>query len=152
VAEVIDLSECDLVGALTLFAKVSHAARLVLAYGKPAMWDEESFKGRRGKVHHCFANVGRIAMEGSGAVYVEGFVSVQGIPVEHAWLEWQGRLIDPTLPNGDGIEGYYGIAFATSYLAKTMAKTGIWGLISYTNHEIYTAEPETFLYHACAET
>jgi hypothetical protein len=38
------------------------------------------------------------------AVYVEGIlVDVSGFCTEHGWLEIDGQIVDPTLPNDDGI-------------------------------------------------
>ena len=46
----------------------------------------------------CFHNAYLVVVEClPGATYVEGFaISHWGIACEHAWVEWQGEIIDPT--------------------------------------------------------
>ena len=52
------------------------------------------------------------------ATYVEGIVNF-GVPLEHGWIQFEGEIIDPTLPTGNMIcfpglrfEGMYGISKA----------------------------------------
>ena len=48
----------------------------------------------------CFNNAYR-AMSAPDDLYVLGFVLVQGVPIEHAWIKSGGRYIDVTLePSG----------------------------------------------------
>lgn len=67
------------------------------------------------EVHHCWNNAWRAIQdmpELAGAYYVEGWavtvgisVGRMGIPIEHGWIELDGKVIDPTEPEGHQV--YY---------------------------------------------
>lgn len=59
-----------------------------------------------------FDNAYRAALATKGAIYVQGFLAVVGKPyqpIEHAWIESDDRILDPTLPhlNKSAQELYY---------------------------------------------
>ena len=54
----------------------------------------------------CFANATEI-VENFDATYVDGFVTVGVVPLEHAWVLVDGEFFDPTLPDYRG--EYYGV-------------------------------------------
>jgi hypothetical protein len=73
---------------------------------------EESLRLKsRIKVHakECYFNARRAIMrlkDYETATYVEGFAAtVLGIPIEHAWIVRESKIIDPTLP--EQVEAYY---------------------------------------------
>ncbi len=54
----------------------------------------------RAKPRQCYYNAFSTMFycpEFQGATYVEGF-ALCGIPIEHGWIEFNGEIIDPTLP------------------------------------------------------
>jgi len=67
-------------------------------------------KDVRAQPGQCFANAYRTVMflpKFGDATYVEGFaVTPSGLCMEHAWVERDGRIIDPTLPDDDLV--YFG--------------------------------------------
>ena len=63
--------------------------------------------------------------------YCEGWAA--GIlPTEHAWVldTEDGKIFDPTWPNDDRHNEYYGIVFPTSFVMSHIIKTGYYGLIA----------------------
>ena len=57
----------------------------------------------RAKKQQCFQNAWRVVERlDPSAVYVEGFsVEYEDVVLEHAWVELDGEIIDPTLPHAD---------------------------------------------------
>ncbi|HEY9908304.1 MAG TPA: hypothetical protein V6D18_11955 [Thermosynechococcaceae cyanobacterium] len=56
----------------------------------------------RSKPRSPFDNAYRAAIATPGAVYVQGFLVIQGKsgePIEHGWIELDARLLDPSLPH-----------------------------------------------------
>ena len=55
----------------------------------------------RAKPRQCYRNALRVVTqvpEYTRADYVEGMAVVDGLPVEHGWVEIDGAILDPTLP------------------------------------------------------
>lgn len=52
------------------------------------------------KAKSPFDNAHRAALKTSGAIYVQGFLATKGLrqPIEHAWIELDDRILDPSLP------------------------------------------------------
>jgi hypothetical protein len=73
--------------------------------------------------------------------------------VEHAWCVTKaGIVIDPTLPPPVETQtvrpqGYFGVPFSSKYVMETASKTGVYGILSYTNRNLFSGkiEPEDFL-------
>lgn len=109
-------------------------AGFILDHGCAYTPDAETYKGRRGRKHRCFENAGEIAaFDDDGLLYVEGYVGVHGVPLEHAWLtDASGRLIDPTLRARDGSQReYFGVAFSQQYVRRViMHENQVWGIFS----------------------
>ena len=105
------------------------AALFVHTNGQEYYADEASFRGPRGQVHACFMNAGKIALDSDRLTYVEGYVAIHGLPIEHAWLtDGDGHVIEPTIRNA--LPVYYGVEFTTDYLRATILRTETWGLLS----------------------
>ena len=54
----------------------------------------------RAKAQQCFANAWdaiETQEEYQNATYVEGMAVVNGLPIEHGWIEHDGEIVDPTL-------------------------------------------------------
>lgn len=119
---------------------------IVAAHGQAYHFDKETFKGSDKTMHMCYQEAGRAAMNNHNLTYVEGYVSVHGVPIEHAWtVDVQGKVHDPTLKDGKGILGYFGVPLRTDYVTKTAMRTKVWGIFSHTNPTIFTAAPETYV-------
>ena len=131
---------------LAAVARMGHGpANFIITHGRPYGTDDKTFSGRRGKKHCCYMNAGRIAMADATLTYVEGYATVCGVPIEHAWTVTEtGVVRDPTVKAGS-VEEYFGVPFKTDYLRRTIVKTGVWGLFCRKNHELLDAAPEEFL-------
>ncbi|MBX7105381.1 MAG: hypothetical protein K1X57_14955 [Gemmataceae bacterium] len=59
----------------------------------------------RAKAKQCYLNAFRVIQsipEYADADYVEGIVVIGGVlPIEHGWVERNGEIIDPTMPDDD---------------------------------------------------
>jgi len=99
-----------------------HAARL----GTPL----EGFERKQ-----CFFNAQRLVTAGpDGPLYCEGYCYPKGgIPVHHAWLTLNGKVVDVTLHDretGEPVLGefttrlYVGISFETRLVRSEMLRTG----------------------------
>jgi hypothetical protein len=53
------------------------------------------------KANSSFDNAYRAALATEGATYVQGFLVMVGRaePIEHAWIELNGHILDPSLPH-----------------------------------------------------
>jgi len=112
---------------------------LLLSKGKEYTVDAQTYKHKlpMGNPHECYANAGRAVLgNAKGHTYIEGYISVHGVPIQHAWLaDRQGRVRDVTLKDGRGIEGYFGVPFKPEYIVKTATTTKVWGILHYTNRK-----------------
>ena len=109
-------------------------------YGKEYEIGPHTFSGKRMKRHGCFQNSANLVFENSNLIYVEGYVSVMGVPLEHAWVIDKAAptiVIDPTLEKPNFDSEYLGIPFNTEYVRKTVLKTKVWGIISHTNRTLF---------------
>ena len=60
----------------------------------------------RAKHKQCYYNAFHVVMnlpEYANADYVEGMAVFGGLPIEHGWVEKDGVIVDPTLPDRDGV-------------------------------------------------
>lgn len=101
--------------------------RFILDNGKAYPITDETFDGPRGQAKACYMNAGRMALSDEGATYVEGYVDV-GIPIKHAWLVVNGKVVDPTLKPDGHVRGYFGVPFTTGYLRESIMDRKVWGL------------------------
>lgn len=103
--------------------------QFMLDHGRAFEVTPESFAGPRAEAKQCFMNAGRLALEDDSLIYVEGYTTCLGLPIHHAWLSnAAGEVIEPTLRDNDE-RAFFGLAFRTSYLRKTILKKGTWGLL-----------------------
>lgn len=108
----------------------------IVEYGEPHYLTPRSFAGRRGRQGECYRNAALLAM-GSGLIYVEGYVAVYGVPIEHAWcIDDDGAVVDPTMrPAVDGtfdrITDFYGVPFETQYVSQAANTNAVWGLFNW---------------------
>jgi hypothetical protein len=105
--------------------------RFMLKYGRTYRPGPETFSGRRARPQECFRNATNEALSNK-LTYVEGYVSVYGVPIHHAWnVGADGNLIDRTLSGDahDRVTDYFGVAFSTSYLLEALSLNEHYGLL-----------------------
>ncbi len=113
-------------------------AAIVSDSGRAYHFEEDSFGGSKRTQGKCYQEAGRAALADPSLTYVEGYVSVHGVPIEHAWTaDSSGKVWDSTLKDSAGIKGYFGVPFKTDYLRETILRTKVWGLLFDTNREIF---------------
>ena len=112
--------------------KYSSSEDLVLKQGKFFTPEKRPENIELGSKKECFANASRLALERSDLTYVEGYAMINDklpLPIAHAWcVDKKGRVIDNTWEN-PGVS-YFGVPFKTSYLAKKLSESGVYGILS----------------------
>lgn len=111
-------------------AAYSASARVLKARGREFTPGPGTFTGKRMRQKRCYENAARMAMNDSRYTYVEGIVTVFGIPIDHAWvLDADGEIVDPTIrPKADEDPAiYFGVPVPTADLFKVLGKTKVWG-------------------------
>jgi predicted ABC-type ATPase len=114
--------------------------KMVLDNGVQFRVTPQTFKGKRYTAKLCYMNAAKIAMSNPDRTYVEGFITLHGVPIQHAWtVDKKGNVFDTTIKESKDIQGYFGVPFETDYVAKTALKTKVWGIISHTNRDLFDA-------------
>ena len=112
--------------------KYSSSEDLVLKQGKFFTPEKRPDGIELGPKKECFANAAKLALERSNLTYVEGYAMVNDrlpLPIAHAWcVDKKGRVVDNTWEK-PGV-AYFGVPFKTSYLAKKLSETGVYGILS----------------------
>lgn len=87
---------------------------------------------KRGEIKNCFSNCFIEATRHPyDLTYCEGY-AMGVIPVHHAWLLYNGKVIDPTWDGRDIINDkseYFGVPFSNKYILKVAIETGYYGVI-----------------------
>lgn len=107
--------------------------KLVLEHGKAYATGPDTYAGKRGTPHHCYENATKRVLQNPDLelTYVEGYMTVHGIPLKHAWaVDKRGLVVDPTIKPGPEVKGYFGVAFSNDYVRATMMQTRMYGVIS----------------------
>jgi hypothetical protein len=95
--------------------------------------------GRQCNLGECYMNAQRIAvdyLDNPKVQYVEGLVSVHGVPLDHAWIEYNGKVFDPTLYDKQGnskqsIEHeYFGVTIPKDEIMSHQLKTKVYSPLS----------------------
>lgn len=85
----------------------------------------------RGEIKECFSNCfSEMVSHKSELTYCEGYAFSGLLPVHHAWLLYEGKVIDPTwekLKISD-LE-YFGVAFSNDYVISKALSTGYYGVL-----------------------
>lgn len=107
----------------------------------------------KGAIKECFSNCfNAIIRHPNKLVYCEGYATAL-IPVHHAWLLYDGKIIDPTwdAQKIDAVE-YFGIAFNYEYVVQTAINTGYYSVLDNfaQHHPLIKGEhnPADFLHDA----
>ena len=128
----------DLRKFLEFGAEHSPISKFMLEHGQSFTIGPDTYKGRRMKRGQCFRNATLRAVRNPRLKYVEGYATVYGVPLQHAWnVRDDGALIDPTW-EGTAKEHYFGVAFSTEYITSAMLKNGYYGALDgfYNRHTI----------------
>lgn len=110
-----------------------------LKYGRSFEFDASSFKGRRGhrrgRTGRCYENAGKAALHfHDPLIYVEGYLAIHGVPIEHAWnIDQHGKVVELTMMADpmNSIFGYFGVPIAESYLRRSVIRKGTWGVFDW---------------------
>jgi hypothetical protein len=103
----------------------------LLAHGVAYMPGPDTFAAPRQEQHNCFGNALHLALDDPSLTYVEGKVSVHGVPLDHAWcVDADGNVIDPTA-TGKGIVEYFGVPLSTEYVKRAVLFNGVYGVLDY---------------------
>jgi predicted ABC-type ATPase len=104
----------------------------VLKNGQPYTVNDKTYAGPRKPMHQCFKNAAEDAMEHRDRTYVEGYITVHGVPIDHAWtVDDKGQVYDPTIHPNENVGGYFGVPFNTDYLTKSLVENEHYGLFGY---------------------
>jgi hypothetical protein len=101
-------------------------------HGRQYMIDEKTYAGRRMQMKQCFTNASRLVVHDRSLTYCEGYVSVYGVPIHHAWvIDKNDKVRDPTLREDSKIPKceYFGVAFTLEYVTKSMLINEVYGLL-----------------------
>ena len=128
------------------------APAIVFRHGQQFSITDQTYSGKRGQPQQCFKNAANLALMNPKYTYVEGYVAVHGVPIEHAWVvDEKGGVVDPTIRDPRGVGGYFGVPFRPDYVAKTLLKNRIYGMLGYHNRAIGTAHVHDYLAEAGGE-
>lgn len=115
-------------------------SQFVLDNGRSFAATDATYVGKRGTMKQCYMNAAKAAQEDHGLTYVEGYVTVHGVPIKHAWtVDGDGSVVDQTITSGENVGDYFGVPFSTDYLNRTLVENGTYGLLGH--HSKKTLEP-----------
>ncbi len=122
---------------------------LVLNTGRPYYINKNSFLVKPGVARQCYRNSFYLMESNPELTYVEGYCHIGILPIEHAWcVDKKGKVIDPTLviKENDVMNpcGYFGIPFTKEYVYFTALSTKVFGIISYTNRNLFDKKKEQY--------
>jgi hypothetical protein len=108
--------------------------RFMLNHGRDYPVGPETYAGPRGTPQSCYMNATHLAintqLDDNALTYVEGSISVCGIPIDHAWcINADGIVIDPTLKPDKEVRDYFGVPFQTDYVRKAILRNKVYGLL-----------------------
>jgi hypothetical protein len=114
-----------------------HPFAFLLKYGHEFLVDAETYEGQRGTPKECYRNAARLTWSSDDLTYVEGFVTMFGVPLNHAWCSTsEGHVVDPTLkPHAS--HAYFGVPIKEQYLVKQVVKGGYCLLDVMQNPDLY---------------
>lgn len=109
-----------------------HPASFIMKHGQPFVANEKTYAGKRGPMKMCYMNATQEVLNNPDRTYVEGYITVYGIPIAHAWtVDKTGQIYDPTINPDVNISGYFGVPFNTEYVLKAALKNKVYGLLGH---------------------
>jgi len=104
----------------------------MLQYGREYAVGPNTYAGPRGEPKNCFSNATWLAAKQTNLTYVEGVMSVHGVPLSHAWcVDADGVVVDPTVVDNGQVLGYYGVPFLTEYVRRAVVLNNYYSLLDY---------------------
>jgi len=104
---------------------------------------DEDLSDIKGVPHECFKNSALVVLSRLDLIYCEGYTSVGGFPLQHAWVtNDRGDLLEVTYDHPH--DRYIGIAVTSSFLKSRLKRTKYFGLftnIPTFDLEIINADP-----------
>lgn len=120
--------------------KIGSPANFILENGQSYTVNNKTYEGERDPMHECYKNATLAAVRDKNKTYVEGYISVHGVPIEHAWtVDKTGQVYDSTITPSMGVTGYYGVPFKTDYVMAAGLMNKHYGLLGYESRK--TLEP-----------
>ena len=93
------------------------------------------------RIGYCVMNAQKLATHALGdprVNYVEGLVTVHGVPLDHAWIEFNGKVFDPTTANvnwkiktGAPKGEYFGVTVPKNEIFKNQLRTRTYSFLSH---------------------
>ena len=112
----------------------------LLKNGRTFRVTEKTYEGKRKTAKLCYMNATQAALSDPDLTYVEGYITVHGVPIQHAWnVNKAGDVIDPTITKSEHVSGYFGVPFNHDYLARAALKNKVYGLLGHASMK--TLEP-----------
>lgn len=118
----------------------------VLEHGRALPTDADTYVG--GTPHECYKNAALAVIEDPALTYVEGYVSVHGVPIHHAWtVNGAGVVRDVTLRDGAGIRGYFGVPIRRDYMMKTLLRAKVYGILTHDKiRQVLATDPDEVVF------
>jgi len=115
-------------------------ASFLLKNGQPYVVNAKTYEGPRDPMHECYKNATLQALKNKDRTYVEGYMSVHGVPLEHAWtVDKTGQVFDSTITPGMDVSGYYGVPFKKDFVLAAGLVNKHYGLLGHESRK--TLEP-----------
>lgn len=104
--------------------------QFILESGHPYVVNPKTYEGPRDPMHECYRNATLATLKNKDRTYVEGYITVHGVPVEHAWtVDEKGQVYDSTISPDMNIGGYFGVPFKRDYVLASGLVNKKYGLL-----------------------
>lgn len=111
-------------------SQISKKSSFLLRNGTGYTANAKTYEGKRAPIGLCYMNATKDALYRPDRTYVEGLITVHGVPIEHAWtVDSKGQIYDSTIRPDEKVTGYYGVPFTNAYLKNAMQKNKVYGLL-----------------------
>jgi predicted ABC-type ATPase len=114
--------------------------QFILDNGQNYVVNAKTYEGPRDPMRECYKNATLAALRNKDRTYVEGYITVHGVPIEHAWtVDKTGQVYDSTVTPDLGVSGYFGVPFKTDYVLASGLLNKHYGLLGHESRK--TLEP-----------
>lgn len=111
-------------------------SQFILDNGQNYVANAKTYEGPRDPMHECYKNATLAALSNKDRTYVEGYMTVHGVPIEHAWtVDKTGQVYDSTVTPDLGISGYFGVPFKTDYVLASGLLNKVYGLLGHNSRK-----------------
>ena len=130
----------QLSGVMKMPGGMKSPAQFILDNGQNYIANNKTYEGPRDAIHECYKNATLAALSNKDRTYVEGYMLVHGVPIEHAWtVDKTGQVYDSTVTPSLGVTGYYGVPFKQDYVLAAGLMNKHYGLFGHESRK--TLEP-----------